>query len=375
MTIQTDDMLLGAPPTIIQESRMTYDPFDQDYEDIDEGKEGEDLGNVPLTINPRYHEQGPSAAQPIYTIPTQYPNNVEYSEIGSPTGEERNIPSNPHTTLGGFDSTALPQMHGYGKLDHSARPRQMYNPKRDSPLLSGYRKLDHMRGVSLSSRSTTLPHGMVVVSPGYANIAIPNGGGSHFRSISLPSSEYSNLNPNPNSQPTTPTSSTPVAITPTGSKKYSNFEIIEACHDESEPHPPASRRGSEDYHMLADATIDRTDPVPNIREEYEFLPVCMCDEEEDSSLVRSPDSVRLRYGSEMEKVMKRKGQNSIGRELIEEKMSIASHSSGDFTGPFFFPHMPNFGNNQEQDRHVYRALDVSTMEPQKGYASVSVKND
>ena len=356
MTMQTD-LPTGASPN---------HSFDQDYEDIDEGK---DLDHsVPLTVNPRYHEQGPTAAggggggatnsQPIYTIPTQSLDDVQYSEIGAP-GSNPMIPEK--------QNTASFQMHGYGKLDHS-RPRQTYNPKRDSPLLSGYRKLDHMQ--ASPSRATTLPHG--TNAPGYANIAIPNSESNHHvRSVSLPSSEYSNLNPNSISQPTTPTADTPTRV-----RKYSNFEIIEACDEENpEMHAPISRPASEDYHMLADATIDRSDPIPSIRGEYEFLPVCMCEDDDDMSL-KSSDSLRFQVAQEMERMIAAKGMNSIGRELIEEKMSINSHSSADFTGPFFFPHMANFsGQALESERHVYRALDVSTMEPQKGYAMVNLKEE
>ena len=362
LTMQTDIIFGGLPN--MQESSSMCDSCDQDYEDIDD--EGKDIeltaGEIPMCRNPRYHEQGPTTVnlQPIYTIPTMPTQSPQYSEIGSPTRND--------LILEGISAASL-QTHGYGKLDHS-RPRQHYNPRIDSPLLSGYRKLDHVR---LSSRATTLPH--VIVSPGYANIDIPNPTGCHFRSVSLPSSEYSNLNPNTMSQPTTPNAVTPSAVTPTtASKKYSNFEIIENWDGENSEAAcaPDSRRVSEDYHMLADATIDRTDDELSFnRDEYEFLPVCMCEDD----LLKIPDHFPFQFSQEVDNILKRKGINSFGRELIDEKMSVTSNSSEDFTGPFIFPHMANFGRNVEQERHVYRALDLSTMEPQKGYAVINVKDD
>ena len=342
-----------------------YDSLDQDYEDIDEDNGKEQCTNAigPMMSNPRYHEQGPTAAatnhllQPIYTIPTQSPDLVQYSEIGNEVLPKEGFPPSGHL-----------QMHGYGKLDHS-RPRQNYYPKKDSPLLSGYRKLDH---VNTGCKATTLPHG--IKSPGYANIEIsPSGNGNHLRSASLPSSEYSNLNTSSISQPCTPTGDSPVP-----SRKYKNFEIIRAYDGEHfiEAQLSDSRRGSEDYHMLSDATIDRNALAPSVREEYEFLPVCVCEDDEEGSL-QSPSSLHLQLGQEFERALMKKGLSSLGRELMEEKMSLASQSSADFTGPFFFPHMSNFEGplSPEHDRHVYRALDVSTMEPKKGYAMISVKDN
>ncbi len=364
MTMQTDIFLGGLP--YIQESSA----FDRDYEDIDDGKDIEDICNdIPMSRNPRYHEQGPTTVatnfQPIYTIPNQSPNHVQYSEVGSPTDDDHTIPEEVNA--------ASLQTHGYGKLDHT-RPRQHYNPIIESPLLSGYRKLDHVR---ISTKATTLPH--AINSPGYANIDIPNHnvtGCHHFRSVSLPGSEYSNLNPNTMSQPTTPSA----AITPTSaSRKYANFEIIEHWDQEENCEETASisRRVSEDYQMLADATIDRTDHQLSCsnRDEYEFLPVCMC-EEDDEDMMKRLDSLPPNFRQEVENALMKTGFNSLsGRELIDEKMSVASHSSSDFTGPFVFPHMVNFGQNSEQDRHVYRALDISTMEPQQGYAMINVKEE
>lgn len=382
MTLQTD-----IPTTVSHEANKLiagYNPLDQDYEDIDDDDDMDET----MMSNPRYHEQGPTIVgssnisiaitpggltqQPLYTIPTD----VGYSEIGTPT--EGSGGPNPS--------------HGYGKLDHSTRPRQTYNPRINSPLLSGYRKLDHVHVSSGStSGTTTLPNqaSLAMKSPGYANISVPTGasggGPHHIRSISLPSSEYSNLNHNSNNNqsttsPTTPLPSTPAAVTPT-SKKYANFAIIEALDEEDGDsdkdqqvrHASVSRHGSEDYQMLSEATtIDRTDP-PNMKEEYEFLPICVCEDEQGSLPPQSPSGSQY-GGRSSEGLMRRHIESSLGRDLVEEKMSINSHCSSDFTGPFFFPHMSNF-DGQSEDRHVYRALELSTMEPSKGYTSVKIKEE
>lgn len=379
MTIQTDILLNPFP---VHDSTLVYDTLDQDYEDIDEGKEDEVLPALPSIINhPRYHEQGPSAVsihnthslpmvqsqysdltspnthslpmvQPQYSDLTSTGNpNTHSSPMVQPQYSDLTSTGNPNEVYHLNQAKISQQMTGYGKLDHS-RPRQNYYPKKESPLLSGYRKLDH------NFRSTTLPQG--VKSPGYTNIEV-SGSGSHLRSISLPSSEYSNLNTH--SQPSTPTNESPGH-----QRRYANFEIIEAYEGESY----GDHMESDDYHMLADATVDETTAGQYMKEEYEFLPVCTCDDDEDEGQsLNSLNTLPQEFG----KVSRKRGLHSLGRDLLEEKISVTSSQSSDFTGPFFFPHMGDFGESTspEPDRHLYKALDISRMEPKQSYAMINIK--
>ena len=342
MTVQTEIAMTPLPPELDNNNTILYDVLDQDYEDVDD-TDKVDENNSPMSLaqaaRPRYHEQGPSIGASHRSLqPT-------YSEIGAPSFS-KDI----------FANQSLPvtnQMTGYGKLDHS-RPRQNYYPKKDSPLLSGYRKLEHIQA---KIKATTLPH---KAQPGYANIEIP---GVHLRSISLPSSEYSNLNPSSpvGSHPSTPTHDNP-------QKKYANFEIIEA-YDKMEHSPVIRQMSSDDYHMLADATGGQED---DMQRDYDFLPTYSCDgepiEEFNFSLVYDLDKT----------IQQHRALCSLGRDPIGEQISVAStsQSSADFTGPFFFPHMVDFdASSTDSDNHTYRALDVSKMEPQQSYTKVSIKKN
>lgn len=338
MTVHTDIPMTPLPPELDSNSAY-YDALEleQDYEDLDE----RDKHFVtPLTAGAhniiRYHEQGPSVGGTLNSHPPLQPT---YSEIGEATASDT---LSKHTFGMNNPST------GYGKLDHS-RPRQNYYPKRDSPLLSGYRKLEHIQA---RFKATTLPHNP---QPGYANIEIPGAtpGAHHLRSVSLPNSEYSNLNPIPYSaEPSTPTHEQS-----SSKKKYANFDIIEAhMVVEEVDHSPHMSQCSDDYHMLSDATVEH-----HMQQgEYEFLP----NYEEE----QSPDELGLSRDQANKVSYHRHILGSLGKDPLGEQISVASsQSSADFTGPFFFPHMVE---SSELDHHIYRPLDISTMEPEQSYTSV-----
>ena len=48
----------------------------------------------------------------------------------------------------------------------------------------------------------------------------------------------------------------------------------------------------------------------------------------------------------------------LAKDPLAEQMSVDSSNSGDFTGPFFLPHMLKFGDNMgqpaETDNHTYK---------------------
>ena len=338
MTVHTD-IMMPSFPIELNDPMSLYDTLDQDYEDLDDNNKNDTLTSVPQPTHPRYHDQSPSGATGTSGHPPLQPT---YSEVGE---------ASPPKSINQQQLSICHQMTGYGKLDHS-RPRQNYYPKKDSPLLSGYRKLEH---VTSAFRATTLPHNP---QPGYANIEIPGEIG-HLRSISLPSSEYSNLNPSraSSSQPTTPVREHP-------QRGYANFEVIEAYDSMEEiDHSPFLNRLSGDYHMLADATVEQEQ-----LKEYEFLPACSIDEP-----VGSLEGLHLSLGRDLDGSRINRTLGSLDR---GEQISVtSSQSSADFTGPFFFPHMVDFGEptSPNSDHHLYRALDLSKMEPEKGYALVSLK--
>lgn len=333
MTIQTEIPMTPLPPELDNNSSL-YDAleFDQDYEDLDDTDK--DFITAVQRIHPRYHEQGPSVGSQSH--PPLQPTYSEIGEVSTDTLDNH---------MFGMSNLST----GYGKLDHS-HPRQNYYPKKDSPLLSGYRKLEH---VQARFRATTLPNNP---QPGYANIEIPGAIGGHLRSISLPNSEYSNLNPSPcSTEPNTPSHEQP-------RKQYANFEIIEGM--EEIDHSPVMRQASDDYHMLADATVEQQNYIQG---EYEFLPTCS-----DERAVRSPDDLRLFLERDLDKISHHRVLASLGKDPLGEQISVAS--STDFTGPFFFPHMVDFEpTSPDPERHMYRPLDISKMEPEQSYAIVKIK--
>lgn len=336
-TAMTDLIPMTPLPPELDNNSSLYDALDQDYEDLDEENDRDLTTTAPPA---RYHEQGPSIGSNSISR-THPPLQQTYSEIGESISLSR-LPHSPPST-------------GYGKLDHS-RPRQNYYPKKDSPLLSGYRKLEHVQN---EFRATTLPNHPQ--QSGYANIEIPGCiSRGHLRSISMPNSEYSNLHPSPtNSEPNTPLSERPIR------KQYTNFEIIEAYSIGGMGHSPLTREPSDDYHMLADATVEYNN------EEYEFLPACHDDQH--NNMIHSPEGLHLSLKREHQML------GPLSKDPLAEKISVASsQSSADFTGPFFFPHMATdfdepMSPDCEDSRHVYKPLDVSTMEPEKSYAMINVK--
>ncbi|XP_019854281.1 PREDICTED: uncharacterized protein LOC109583397 [Amphimedon queenslandica] len=331
-TAMTDLIPLSPLPRELDNPSSLYDALDQDYEDLDEQNDT-DLATKPPA---RYHEQGPSIGTSTI-LRSHPPLQQTYSEIGA-VGESTHPPH-------------LPSLTGYGKLDHS-RPRQNYYPKKDSPLLSGYRKLEHVQN---EFRATTLPQ-----QSGYANIDVPGTvQGGHMRSISLPNSEYSNLNQSrSSSEPNTPFCERPMR------KRYANFEIIEANSIDG---MDDTRESSDDYHMLSDATAEQ------VQEEYEYLPSC---DDELHDLERSPEGLHLSLGKEH---IHNQLLGSLSKDPLAEKISVASsQSSADFTGPFFFPHMATqfdeaISPDSSDAHHLYKPLDVSTMDPEKSYAMISVQ--
>lgn len=335
-TAMTDLIPLSPLPPELDNPSSLYDALDQDYEDLDEEND-KDLTTKPPA---RYHEQGPSIG--TSTISRSHPPLQQtYSEIEA-VGESKRPPPLPH----------IPTLTGYGKLDHS-RPRQNYYPKKDSPLLSDYRKLEHVQN---EYRATTLPQ-----QSGYANIDVsgctPRG---HMRSVSLPNSEYSNLNQSrSSSEPNTPLSERSMR------RRYANFEIIEA---NSIGGIDDTRESFDDYHMLSDATAEQ------MQEEYEYLPSCD-DELHDSE--RNSEELQLSLGKEH---IHNQLLGSLSKDPLAEKISVASsQSSGaDFTGPFFFPHMATqFDEAMSPDssdaHHLYKPLDLSMMDPEQSYATLSVQ--
>ena len=322
MTTQTEIFMAPIPVNGTESVAAVYDTLDADYEDIDNNNDIlAPTTPKPTTANSLpYHDQGPSTIACARKKPP--PPLPMYSEVAPVVPPHHPISQGPIAVM----------TTGYNKLDHS-RPRN-YCPKKHSPLLSGYRKLQHLHFTP--GNNNTLPPD----SPqsGYANIEVPN-----LRSISLPNSEYSNLNHSSaaSSQPSTPTQEK-------ARHKYANLDI-------SEDGLCVRHIVSDDYHMLADATADGM-----FEQEYEFLPTCDVDDKSPS--LESQPSYRNKL---------------IRRDSAIEKLSLdSSHSSADFTGPFIFPHMINFGDaspEAEPSNRAYRPLDVSSMEPQSGYTIVNVK--
>ena len=334
-TAMTELIPMSPLPPELDNPSSLYDVLDQDYEDLDDENDKELATKLPA----RYHEQGPSIGTNTASR-SHPPLRQAYSEIGA-VGESTYPPHLPR----------IPSLTGYGKLDHP-RPRQNYYPKKDSPLLSGYRKLEHVQN---EFRATTLPQ-----QSGYANIDVPGCvRGGHIRSVSLPNSEYSNLNQTrSSSEPNTPLCERFMQ------KRYANFEIIEAHSIDGIDDTGGS---SGDYHMLSDATAEQ------IQEEYEFLP--SCDDELQNSKCSS-EGLHLSLGKEH---IHNQLLGSLSKDPLAEKISDASSQcSADFTGPFFFPHMATqFDEAMSPDssdaHHLYKPLDVSTMDPEKSYAMISVQ--
>jgi hypothetical protein len=329
MTIDTDISIAPLPMELDNGSSF-YDVLDQDYEDVDEGDKLEDMPSpTQLVLHPRYLEQGPPGLVNL-SHPPLHPT---YSEIG-----ESSTPINE--IFANRSILTMNNTSGYGKLDHS-RSRQNYYPKKDSPLLSGYRKLEHVQG---SFKATTLPN---QPQPGYANIEVPTTN-NHLRSASLPNSEYSNLNP------TSPTVSQ--ENTQDADHTYINFEIVEAFEETDHSISPLPRPLSEDdYHMLADATAEQ-------QKDYEFLPTYTCEDD----IPEIPHLTKSRpYHCSI-------NSHALAKLPVGEQISLGSSCSADFTGPFFFPHMIE-SDTIEPDHHTYRALDVSTMEPKQSYTFVNIK--
>lgn len=332
MTEQTEVILSTIP------SADNYDTFERDYDEIDDN-EGD---SPPLTpMHQRYFE-GLVDEIPPMLLPTSHP--AFYSEIA---------PNNAGAQALLSQALAPSQLTGYGKLDHT-RSRQTHHPQRDSPLLSGYRKLEH---VTVGFRAQTLPQG-AQLQPEYANIVIPGGGG-HVRSNSLPNSEYSNLQHarRNRSQPSTPTSEIP-------KERYANFQIIEEENQRRMSNDPTI------YHMLEDIPVDEDG---GRRQEYEFLPTCGGSDGTMTTCNNLPPELPTKPP---EYNPTHRAVHVLAKEMLEEKLSLDSQSA-DFTGPFFFPHMAEFGEplSPNSDRHTYRALDVSTMEPEVGYTTVSIMTD
>ena len=332
MTEQTEIVL----STVSQAAK--FDSLERDYDEIDDNGDN----SPPLSPVRQQYLESVAEELPAMFAPSSHP--AFYSEIlPNNTSSQALLPLSPGTI----------QLNGYGRLDHT-RSRQTYHPRRDSPLLSGYRKLEH---VTVGFRAQTLPQG-VHFQPGYANVGVP-GTAAHVRSNSLPSGEYSNL------QHVQEESSLSVIPTSDASReKYANFQVIE---EENE------RRVSDDptqYHMLEDIPVDESGER---MQEYEFLPTCEDSEEAMSMYNNLPHDLPLKP---LEHNPTHRVLHAITKETLEEKLSIDSQST-DFTGPFFFPHMTEFGEqlSPDSDRHTYRALDLSTMEPEVGYASVSIITD
>lgn len=315
-----------------------FDSLERDYDEIDD--KGED--SPPLSpVRQRYLE---SLAEEVPTMFTPTSQLAFYSEIS---------PNNSSSQALLSHSPGAVQLNGYGRLDHT-RSRQTYHPRRDSPLLSGYRKLEH---VTVGFRAQTLPQG-VLLQPGYANVGVPSTA-AHVRSNSLPNSQYSNLQHVQDDRS--------LSVGPTSDvsrEKYANFQIIEEENERKMSNNPAH------YHMLEDIPVDSDGEK---LQEYEFLPTCEDSEEAMTAYNNLPQdlSLKLQDHNPPHRVV-----HSLAKEALEEKLSLDSQST-DFTGPFFFPHMTEFGEplSPDSDRHTYRALDLSTMEPEVGYASVSIITD
>lgn len=319
-----------------------YNTLEQDYEDIDDKDEPfSESGPPPPPAKPRYSSQSPNSHPPVVPY---------YSALAA-----ADAPATQHK-LHTCDPAVTEQLTGYGKLDHT-RPRHNYYPKKDSPLLSGYRKLEHVaRGFTQNSASSTLPH-WIQNQGSYANI-----NASHTRSSSLPDEGSIDANlPSINNSPSPLNSRSP------GSRAYLNFRVIE------EHEAMQSQKSGSSYHMLEDVTAEqnalelvegRLDLGGGGVQDYEFLPtVC-------SDGTQSYDNLQPISVNEPDTSPARRALRMLAKDPMAEEISVDSTHSGDFTGPILLPHMIKFVDpcNPESDNHTYKALDLSSLEPDKNYA-------
>ena len=159
MTQQTD-LMICLPDTAI------YSTLERDYEDLDD-KDEPDTEIAPSPPPPKHHHSVGHTNSDLSVV-------SHYSALANDaaTGFQHRSP----------DPDIIEQLTGYGKLDHT-KPRQNYHPNTHSPLLSGYRKLEHVsRGFTQSNTSSTLPHSL---DGPYANIQP-----SHMRSSSISGDDF-----------------------------------------------------------------------------------------------------------------------------------------------------------------------------------------
>ena len=329
MTQQTDLMINCLPDTAI------YSTLERDYEDLDDNDEPDTEVATPPS-HKQHHYGGELTKPDLPMVP-------HYSALASDPAN-RQMHRSP-------DPDIIEQLTGYGKLDHT-KPRQNYNPNTHSPLLSGYRKLEHVsRGFTQSSTSSTLPHSL---DGPYANI-YP----SHIRSSSISGDDLKlkgkieSVNPLPMS----PLSNSP------RSRGYLNFQVIEE--------QAASALGNSDsYHMLEDITADKDmltlQGIDLEVQDYEYLPTVGSEDENKAYDNLTP-------AVEPTTPVKRALGSYLAKDPLAEQMSVDSTNSGDFTGPFFLPHMLKFGDSMSQsvdqtDSHTYTCLDMATIDPDQKYA-------
>ena len=334
MTQQTELMIC------LQDTPI-YSTLDRDYEDLDDDKDEPDTELGPSPPPPTSHHQ-----YNTQSVDTELPVVPHYSALASDA-----VMSTLHTS----NQDIIEQLTGYNKLDHT-KSRQNYHPNRESPLLSGYRKLD--RGFTQSSTSSTLPW---TSSQGpYANIHT-----SHMRSSSISGETTNPINSLPHS---------PTSTSSPRSRGYLNFQVIEqqetmTAMSSTNGQPPAT------YHMLQDITADQdmltlAEQSVDLKErevqDYEYLPTVETDQ------AKGYDNLIPIGELDPNSTPAKRALGLLAKDPIAEQMSMDSSHSGDFTGPFMLPHMVKFGDSNsrecQSDNHTYKCLDLSTIEPDQNYA-------